>query len=919
MASSGVEETAAYHELRVLEAHREIDASKAQLLREKLTDLYAVAHKLAISDGALTAKAESLSRQLVYEKARVESLSGRSAEEVNAVQLLREDAEQAEAEAAVCKEREAILQSEVAELQRVRNDLKRRVQKAEEEQDALIAPQIEKLRAERDALLDEFEEERAKCEAAAAEVAAAREHVEGVHEEVKEQERHKEEEKKNLYKARQAPDKLKRQVQSANEAMLGLRNQEERQNRSIKLAEDREMERTEHAKKLMDEHNRTSVAIDRARLAIEAKERNVEEYEKDLELARIENDQIRADKATLHMRESAIISERRFEADGLTRSMKEKEVALRNVRRAELQLKHVEDQFSPLESAKVMLTRDRGSLEAEMKKREKALRELKGEIDIAMNNYIREESIGKDKAALFQASYGEVADLENEVSALKKEEQARLQSIAQLSSQRERMSRQAAMKQKKCKETMELVRIKDLSIVDLKKRRKETQHRLKDFTQLYELVKSQRNKFVNLITASSQSIGEMKEKLRILGNEVDILREEVLSKDTILNKAHVGHTASTVDREQLRMELNRTLASFREKQDNVDKQIAEVDRLNSLISNYEREMLRLKKEYETQIERRNVTGIMLVDRNDELCILYEKSNVQEEVMKQGEMVLQRQEAELRMLRLEIKEVERSKLATLKMVPMVPELDKNIAYLQQQLLEERKEAETLSQALEDPQNKSRWRRLEGKIPDKEELAAKINHLEGRLSDKREQLLEKELILEEVTSLSDRLRQQAADGREETVELARKVNDYQSRIRATTRKIMATVSELSMYQASSLKLSSEKEELEDVKSEAEKRLEVGEAPTEDAAREWGRIERERAQVAAMRAAAAEQATAGGADGEGSITRTTAEPRPNAYVPDELGIPKPYGRYAPFKPQDESAMMRHIRKPEPREIVI
>lgn len=30
------------------------------------------------------------------------------------------------------------------------------------------------------------------------------------------------------------------------------------------------------------------------------------------------------------------------------------------------------------------------------------------------------------------------------------------------------------------------------------------------------------------------------------------------------------------------------------------------------------------------IESRNFTGIMLIDRNDELCILYEKSNIQDQ-------------------------------------------------------------------------------------------------------------------------------------------------------------------------------------------------------------------------------------------------------------------------------------------------
>ena len=49
-------------------------------------------------------------------------------------------------------------------------------------------------------------------------------------------------------------------------------------------------------------------------------------------------------------------------------------------------------------------------------------------------------------------------------------------------------------------------------------------------------------------------------------------------------------------------------------------------------------------------------------------------------------------------------------------------------------------------------------------------------------------------------------------------------------------------------------------------------------------------------------------------GGVT-TTADPRPNAYIPDndtELPVPRPYGVHAPFKPQEAGANMRHIRKP-------
>ena len=46
----------------------------------------------------------------------------------------------------------------------------------------------------------------------------------------------------------------------------------------------------------------------------------------------------------------------------------------------------------------------------------------------------------------------------------------------------------------------------------------------------------------------------------------------------------------------------------------------------------------------------------------------------------------------------------------------------------------------------------------------------------------------------------------------MELAKRVNEYQGRMRAVTRKFMAIVSELSMYQATSLKLGAEKDDLE-----------------------------------------------------------------------------------------------------------
>ena len=68
----------------------------------------------------------------------------------------------------------------------------------------------------------------------------------------------------------------------------------------------------------------------------------------------------------------------------------------------------------------------------------------------------------------------------------------------------------------------------------------------------------------------------------------------------------------------------------------MDQQISDIDKLSATINAMEAQMLSLKKEYEYQVDQRNYTGIQLIQRNDELCILYEKANIQQTVSARGE-------------------------------------------------------------------------------------------------------------------------------------------------------------------------------------------------------------------------------------------------------------------------------------------
>ena len=56
-------------------------------------------------------------------------------------------------------------------------------------------------------------------------------------------------------------------------------------------------------------------------------------------------------------------------------------------------------------------------------------------------------------------------------------------------------------------------------------------HRLEDFAKLYDIIKNERNKCVNLIQTSTQRAAEMQEKIKILQNEIEILRTAAAAKD----------------------------------------------------------------------------------------------------------------------------------------------------------------------------------------------------------------------------------------------------------------------------------------------------------------------------------------------------------------------------------------------------
>ena len=184
--------------------------------------------------------------------------------------------------------------------------------------------------------------------------------------------------------------------------------------------------------------------------------------------------------------------------------------------------------------------------------------------------------------------------------------------------------------------------------------------------------------------ASAVTINEMKDKVVTLSTEVEQLQSEVLYKEKVLSKMHVDYEASVKGRSAIRDDITKCSQVWKEKKvqfrvltfcqalllflhvlslgkllptislpssaldvawwsleisfaserDALGEQLVaeeqelEVINLEDIINKAEKDMVTARKRYGLAVKNRNTIGILLIDRNDELCILYEKCNVQ---------------------------------------------------------------------------------------------------------------------------------------------------------------------------------------------------------------------------------------------------------------------------------------------------
>ncbi|KAM4874600.1 coiled-coil domain-containing protein 146 [Thomomys bottae] len=673
---------------------------------------------------------------------------------------------------------------------------------------------------------------------------------------------------------------------------------------------------------VMEEKEDVIKEVESKRALLEFKEREYVQLVKQLELARESEASSLSERGLLDINLRNSVIDKQNYHDELSRKQREKERDVRNLKKMQLLLKVSSDALTQTQAMHQRLLLEMDAIPKDDALLPERRRELQKEVEIAKRNLIQQKILSEGESKLVEQQIAEESRLMKEQENMRELAFTLIRMTQIKIDEREQKSKDYLKAQQKCNSVMKEIKTKDLEIRIHKKKKREIHRRLREFAKLYDTIRNERNKFVNLLHKAYQKANEIRERYKMSLNELEILRNSAVIQERKLQNAMLKHANNITIRESMQNDIYKIMGKLQEMKEKKEAHLNSMDRLASMITTIEEEMVQLRKKYERAVQRRNESGVQLIEREEEVCIFYEKINIQDKMKLSGDVEIHILEENIRFLKLKIAEKQRQICVTKKLVPVKKSLDADLAVLQIQFSQCTDKIKDLEKLFINPGGKNRARLLPGKDLTEQQMIKKLDEIELRLAKKEEKLLENNFIYEQVSRLTQRLSNKTEACKHDTLVLAKKMNGYQQKIKDTTKRLMALVAELSMKQALTIELQKEVREKEEFISTCNARIEKGLPLNKEIEREWLKVLRDEEMHGLSTSEISREFLETEARLLASGVYTTAEQRPNAYIPDAettLPLPKPYGAMAPFKPKEPGTNIRHIRKPVVKPIEI
>uniref|UniRef100_A0A3P9LCV8 Coiled-coil domain containing 146 n=1 Tax=Oryzias latipes TaxID=8090 RepID=A0A3P9LCV8_ORYLA len=451
------------------------------------------------------------------------------------------------------------------------------------------------------------------------------------------------------------------------------------------------------------------------------------------------------------------------------------------------------------------------------------------------------------------------------------------------------------------------LREKDLIIEEHEKVNTNLQQRISEYSNLCAISREERRRYFDLKQSVTQTVQHLTEQEEFLKNQLSGQSFALISINRTANQAFVKVSVSNSERKKLSDGIAKLAWKQHQISQECEENEVELMNLREVIKLQEETLLEINKNHKTARRRRGFLANQLLEQQEVVSDYTRHIKRQEVAIARNNQALETVERNIKKLQQEIDERKRHIDLKNKELHQKKQLEEEITVLQIEL------SEASNKTLESVNREADFTELKSKVPSSVELVKKMEQLEGNLVERERQLLEKELLVEQVTRLTKPLGEQAENYQQDSLSLAKRLNEVRTHLIDTNQRIMAVSAELSVKQADASCEQQQIKEKEVQMEQCQRRLEQGLSPHPEIEEEWKRRLRDKRRRQKDKE---EKEKLAGEDKWRHLQsgkRTTADIRPNAYIPenDPLPLPKPYGAMAPFKPSQPGANMRHFAK--------
>ncbi|KAJ0405024.1 hypothetical protein ATCC90586_001757 [Pythium insidiosum] len=439
-----------------------------------------------------------------------------------------------------------------------------------------------------------------------------------------------------------------------------------------------------------------------------------------------------------------------------------------------------------------------GAIEMEKKQNDllqKKLDEMLREREVLNRMLVKANDRSQATFDLMKIKENTMKNLQNEISGLKSQVKKQRAQIQQLVGEREKYEKEATQATQKFMTSLEEAKLQDLQVASLQQKIVESESRLKQQQNLYEAVRTDRNLYSKQLIESQEEISEMKRKFKIMNHQIEQLKEEITSKDHALVKEHFDHHKVDKEKEILKNELLRIKKQIQSSEQIISNQELEITKLSKIIQEADEEKQRQLKEYSSVVHDRDALRQQLIQRNEELRVLYEKIKIQKSTLAKGHHQFQEKQKEIQSLQKRVQALSFEKEASSNQLQHEDSLKREMLKLEKELLEEKTKIRALSEELDHPLNVHRWRRLEGSDPKRFEMIRKLQALQKKLIKKYEETTIKDLLILEKEKLYVELKTILA--RQPGAEVAEQLAVYKETLKGKQNQMKQMEEELSMY--------------------------------------------------------------------------------------------------------------------------